>query len=116
MEQITCNSTVVWHISFLRTEQLPSGEEFEPIAADIKPKLEPVSLEDEKPTLSEFKTEPASPNGKDGKPKQVKPFSDIGHGDDLVLKENAFLRELVAHQKEQIMEIKWLCDKSLQGN
>jgi len=74
--------------------------------------LEPASPTDEKPTLSKLKTEPVSPDKKDIKPEQVKSFSDSEQGEELLLKENALLRHIVAHQKKEIQ----LYCKSLQGD
>jgi len=66
--------------------------------------------------LSELKTEPVSSDKKDIKPEQVK--LDSEQGEELLLKENALLRHIVAHQKEEIMEYQetvQMYRKTLQG-
>lgn len=90
----------------------------EPAIADVKPKLEPASPKDEKPTLSKLKVEPDSPSKKDIKSEEVKPLSD-NKQEELLLKENALLRNIVAHQLKQIEEYEETIQtysKSLQGN
>jgi len=102
----------------MRTE-LPSSDQESKPTIDVKPKLELASPTDEKPTITEVKTEPVSPDKKDIKPEQVKSFGDSEQGEDLVLKEIALLREIVAYQRKQIaeyQETKLMYDTSLQGN
>ena len=92
----------------------------EPAIADVKPKLEPPSPEDEKPTLSKLKVEPDSPSKKDIKSEEVKPSSDSKEDDpDLVWKEVTHLRNVVAHQWKKIVEYEETIQtysESLQGD
>ena len=115
-----CNNQIivssVWHMSFMHTEPPSSDQESKP-TIDVKPKLELASPTDEKPTITEVKTEPVSPDKKDIKPEQVKP--DNEQGEESLLKENALLREIVAYQRKQIaeyQETKLMYNTSLQGN
>ena len=99
------------------TEPPSSDQESKP-KIDVKPKLEPASPTDEKPMPSKLMTEPVSPDKKDIKPEQVKSFSDSKQGEELLLKEIALLRHIVAHQKKQIMgyqETVQMYHKTLQG-
>jgi len=61
---------------------------------------------------SHYQSNRVSPDKKDIKPEQVKSFSDSKQGEELLLKENALLRHIVAHQKEEIQMYR----KSLQGD
>ena len=100
--------TLVWHIPSYT--ELPSSDQESKPTIDVKPKLEPPSPPDEKPTLSELKTEPVSPDKKDIKAEQVK--LDSEQGEDFLLKEIARLRHIVMGYQETVQMYR----KSLQGN